>query len=239
MQTYLLASLLAIATCSQSAFALETGPPSGPQPVVWTYRALHTGQQYFDQHRAVMAPAATLTFKLPEGLEGTGQPPVVRISWKDGEIALPLAADDTFTLPPATTPVPVDAFVVVNRQFPSGGFRFPSLDVRSPGLPEGTRRMGDYRLRCAIAVQIVTSEVARVRRHLSKAADVGLDPCKPRDGQPTRTLSPFNSVTLVAGERSETIKFPAPTDRYKVPVANPAWPNDTLLHFKLDGVPVK
>lgn len=239
MQKYPAAILFFFTSVIQPAFAIETGSPNGPQAVVWTYRALHTGQQYFDQHRAAMAPAATLYFELPSRLEGTAQPPQVRITSKDGDIALPLAADGTFTLPPATVAVPADAFVAVNRQFPSGGFRLPSIEVRSPGLAQNTRRLGDYRLTCEVKIHILKSEFGKVRRQLDKAADMGLDPCKRKNGLPTTVQNQFNSVTLVAGARSETVTLPEPTDRYKVPVADKTWPHDTLLHFKLDGVPVQ
>jgi hypothetical protein len=213
-----------------------------------SYRAMLAGMNVFEKNHS-LAPAAALRFKVFPRHAGVSMDGlVVQIVGERTGIPVPLAADQSFTLPRDANAAGADAMVRFNRQAGSLAWR---ADVRSPGVPANARRLGDLLLECRVAM--AGDLVAYVHHPINLLITKMEDPC--------RTLPinifyfadrPVFSVTLVSGnrrrilpaallhgpaaplmlghedwiflrERVFTVKFKSLYDE--------GWPDDTLLQF--------
>lgn len=213
-----------------------------------SYRAMLAGMDVFEKHRS-LAPAASLRFKVFPRHAGVSMDGLlVQIVGERTGIPVPLAADQSFTLPKDANAADAGAMVRFNRQAGSLAWR---ADVCSPGVPANARRLGDLLLECKVAM--AGDLVAYVHHPINMLITKMEDPC--------RTLPinifyfadrPVFSVTLVSGnrrrilpaallhgpaaplmpghedwiflrERVFTVKFKSLYDE--------GWPDDTLLQF--------
>jgi len=213
------------------------------------YRDLLAALDAAERHRA-LAPAAAVRFKVWPRRAGVDMAGLdVRIVGPHTDIPVLLAADHTFAVPRDAAAVADDAVVRFNRKAGSLAWR---ADVRSPGVPDHARRLGDLILECAADVK------GDLFAYLHHPVNVLLskldDPCR------TVPLNLFNfadrpvfGITLVAGERRSmlpaaflhgdvAVPFPdhedwlAQRERvYKVKfkaLYDAGWPDDTLLVFE-------
>ena len=111
------------------------------------YRRMLKGMDAFERYHA-LAPDAQLRFRLYSRLPGV-KVAGTRLVIQGDELLLPLVLDDdlAFTLPRNTQALQDDAQVTTNRHARSFAW---ATDVRTPGLPPGTRRLGDLRLECEV-----------------------------------------------------------------------------------------
>jgi hypothetical protein len=119
-------------------------------PVDKSYRKMIAGMDLFEQRHA-LAPQATLRFQLLPRLPRTTLDDVtLRIA--GDSLTLPVATDPdhTFTLPRNAQAWQEDAALIANRKTTSLTWR---VQVRSPGVPPGLRRLGDLRLECLVGVK--------------------------------------------------------------------------------------
>lgn len=217
-------------------------------PDTQSYRRMLKGMDAFEQHHA-LAPAALMRYRLyPRlpGVKATG----VRLSLKSDAGAQPIAldADLTFILPRDANALADGAEVVSNR--PSRSFAW-SPDVRTPGLPPNTRRLGDLRLECQI--DRAASLLVGLKTPAYYVIEATVDVCKSFPGAwlyyGERAI--FN-VTLVHRERRQVLLSPhlygsmMPTaiqvfydfyplliDRaYHLRVSDTSWPDDTLVELE-------
>jgi hypothetical protein len=228
-------------------------------PVNKSYRKMVEGAKLFDQRRH-LAPAASLRFKL---LPRKHETPMegIRLEVEAESLAIPLkvAPDQTFALELDRTALKENARVMPNRKAGTMTWR---ADVRSPGLPPDTRRLGDLRLECEVGMQ--TGLISRYPRGFLSWLDAllpeGPDYC--HRAQPNYLFfaeRPLFSVTLVDGPRREVL----PVDRlysgasrdpdwkkhlphcdcaalldraYFAPLGDPSWSDDTRVEFEyMDG----
>jgi len=224
-------------------------------PVAKSYRSMIAGMELFAKRRP-LAPAATLRFKLLPRNRRTDMESV-RLAiegerfWK----ALQVAPDHTFTLERHDAALKEDASVMPNRKAGTLTWR---AEIRTPGLPPDTRRLGDLRLECEVGMQ------ARLISNYRSLFFGWMDPLV-REGpeycrrEAPRYLffadRPLWSVTLVAGARREVL----PVDRlyggasrdpdwkedlpycdcevlmdraYFLPLGDPSWPDDTRVELE-------
>ena len=129
-----LAALLLIASHTQAQPILDTGRPAA---------VFAKARQTFEQNRQ-LAPQAALRYRVLPAKPGAF---VLWQTGASGKNRLPLAADSSF----ASAALP-DGYGV---QLAPG--RNDSLvwrpDIRSPGLPDNARRLGDLRLECLVDAQ--------------------------------------------------------------------------------------
>ena len=188
--------LMAIAT---SAHAADSQPTA--QPMAWRYQLLQTAQKFFDKHVASQAPGAILAFSLPK-VDPTQDNNRVEIVRSDKNVILPLLSNTTFVLVPDAESADSDAMVVVNRNFPIGEFNHPNLQVRSPGLPDGVRRMGDLRLACAAQIEMAKEEGFKFRAAVMAVSLFGLSACdKLEVAKIDPPAGPYDTVTIEEGDR--------------------------------------
>ena len=219
-------------------------------PVEKSYRRIVKGMDLFEQRRA-LAPSAALRFKLLPRTRDTNMTGIsLNIVGESLAIPVAVAADNTFTLERSQRALDEDAVVAPNRKVRSMTWR---TDIRTPGLPPDTRRLGDLRLECLVGLE--SGLISAVRPLFGFLTSP--------DGYCNRsevhylffTERPLFSVTLVAGSRKAVL----PVDQlyagisrnpmtageirycdcevlidrtYYAPLSDPSWPDDTLLVFE-------
>jgi hypothetical protein len=228
-------------------------------PVEKSYRKIVRGMDLFEQRHS-LAPNASLRFKLLPRSRDTNMAGVaLSIVSENITIPVPVAADNTFALERFQRALDEDAVVLPDRKARSMTWR---TDIRTPGLPPNTRRLGDLRLEC-----LVGEEAELISDFLPFFGDIarllrGRDYCNQREVQYLFFAErPLFSVALVAGNRREVLSVDRlyagisrnPMTRnelqhcdcevlidrtYYAPLADPSWPDDTLLEFEYmdDGV---
>ena len=223
-------------------------------PVEKSYRRIVKGMDLFERRRA-LAPQASLRFKLLPRRRDTDMNAVaLRIVGDTAAIPVPLAADNTFTLGRFAKALHEDAVVTPDRRAGSLTWR---AEIRTPGLPPNTRRLGDLRLECLVGIEagLVSNAAPSLLGELaSLIADRGY--CD----QPDPHYLFFAerhvwSVTLVDGARREVLSVdrlyagvtvqPMSADdlrhcdcevlldrTYYAPLSDPTWSDETRLEFE-------
>jgi hypothetical protein len=172
-------------------------------------------------------------------------------------IPVELAPDNTFTLQRHQDALKESASVRPNRKAATMTWR---TDIRTPGLPPNTRRLGDLRLECEVGMEaaLVSNNATSLFRWLVD----GPQYCNRTNPHPLYLFfadRPVFSVALVAGARREVLSvdnlYAAASrnpewraelpycdcevlvDRaYTLPLGDQSWPDDTLVEFEyMDG----
>jgi len=251
-----LAALPALVPAQQANPEAPEGKPqtvtvtSTRDPVDKSYRKMIRGMERFEREHA-LAPQATLRFRLlPRSPKVNMRGITLRALGDDIAVPIPVAEDNTFVLPRNEQALREDAAVVANRKTTSMTWR---AQVITPGLPPGTRRLGDLRLECLVGMEAgLVSNSSPLFGWISNALTTPEQVCNSPDGNFLFfTERPVFSVTLHAGERTEILPFrmlyaggdQSPgmleycdcqvlLDRtYYAPIWDRSWPDDTLLSF--------
>jgi hypothetical protein len=98
----------------------------------------------FERERGQLAPQAELRIRVLPRRDLAEQP---ALELRHGSVREPIAIDalGRFTVPPAWRALPPDA--IVRSRLLVGRLAW-AVDVRTPGLPDSARRLGDLRLEC-------------------------------------------------------------------------------------------
>ncbi|MGZ5270657.1 MAG: hypothetical protein ACXWC6_08575 [Ramlibacter sp.] len=224
-------------------------------PVEKSYRRMLRGMDLFERERPSMAPGATLRFKLLQRKPGVRLDNLeLDVLGHSVDIPLKIAPDKTFELPRDARAAAEDAVVTPNRKALTMTWR---AEVRTPGLPPDTRRLGDLRLECRVGMEagLVSNSPSWIVR-LYDALDTTPAYCDRRNNEYLFFADrPLFGVTLVAGGRREALPagrlWAGATDdpglrqdlpfcdcemlvdrTYFLPLADAAWPHDTLVVFE-------
>ena len=121
---------------------------SGSRDPDWKpYRKMLAGMDAFERYHS-LAPQAALKFILrPQQPNLTVPDLTLRIVGDSVDIAVPIAADNTFSIPRDESASREDADLRLSSK--KGLFRWRP-DIHTQGLPAGTRRLGDLRLECEV-----------------------------------------------------------------------------------------
>jgi hypothetical protein len=220
-------------------------------PAERSYPLMLKGAALFERHHQ-QAPNASLNFKLlRHPSDPSHNPLALRIVDKNGARALALGKDDSFTLPREATPPDDNTRLSANRHATDVQW---FAEVRSSGLPAGTRRLGDLRLECNVSIVGFVADFPRTPANLGLAM---LDnPCGWRGVVYAFVAErAVFGVTLVDGERRQAIgtdmlygtgleanllarllhsgkDWSFLRDRaYRLPLWDSRWPDDTLVEF--------
>jgi hypothetical protein len=255
--------LFLAAALAANAFAQTPPPPtSGPvatvtvpytrDPVDKSYRKMIRGMERFERDHA-LAPQASLRFRLlprSRTVKMTGI--TLRVAGDNISLPVPVTEEDnSFVLPRNEQALREDAAVVANRKTTSMTWR---ASIVTPGLPPGTRRLGDMRLECFVGMEAgLVSNSMPVFGWIADKLTTPEQVCNSPDGNYLFfTERPVFSVTLRAGTRSEVLPFrmlyaggeqsgraleycdcQVLLDRsYYAPIWDKSWPDDTLLEFE-------
>jgi hypothetical protein len=202
-----------------------------------------------------MAPNALLRYKLLPRQRDTNMEGIeLQIVGDSFTMPVSFAADRTFTLERNQKALDENASVRPNRKADSMTWR---TDVRTPGLPPNTRRLGDLRLECHVGMEAdLVSNVLPVIGQISRFIDRMRDYCDKSDAHYYFfSERPLFSVTMVAGARREILSVDelyagassdplSKTDlsycdcqvlldrTYYVPLGDRSWPDDTLVEIE-------
>jgi hypothetical protein len=251
------ASMTAAAQGAPPGAALPPVTVSGKasaEPVEKSYRAMVRGMDHFERMRPAMAPQATLRYKLLARRAGTNLDRIdLQVLGSTVEIPVPIAPDRTFTLERNDKAWAENARVTPDRVARTMTWR---AEVRTPGLPPGTRRLGDLRLECQVGMTagLISNASNAVTRLLDALVDTPAYCDRPDNRYLFFAERPLFGVTLVHGARREIIA----TDRlwasavderdmaaklracdcellldrtYFLPLDDKRWPDDTLVEF--------
>lgn len=229
-------------------------------PVEKSYRKIVRGMDLFEQRHS-LAPNAPLRFKLLPRRRDTDMRNIELTVVSDNvTLPVPVAPDNTFALERSQRALDEDALVIPDRKTRSMTWR---ADIRTPGLPPNTRRLGDLRLECFVGMEagLVSNslpfigDIANVLRRMQGY-------CNQREVKYLFFAErPLFSATLVAGNRREVLSIDqlyAGISRdpmtasdlyycdcevllartYYAPLGDPSWPDDTLIYLEYmdDGV---
>jgi hypothetical protein len=228
-------------------------------PVDKSFRQMVEGMDLFEKNH-FMAPQATLRFRLlPRQPDVDMKGIVLKVLGQTTAINIALAADNSFALPRDALALAEDASVMTNRKANSMTWR---AMIRSPGLPENTRRLGDVRLECMVGIVagLLSYEpgTAQEREQLLRLSKHGCN--WTRSTYLLFAERPLFNVTLRDGSRTETLAFDklyaggierdaaflaecdcqALQDRtYFAPMDDTSWSDDALIEFEyMDDAPV-
>ena len=119
-------------------------------PVEKSYRKMVRGMDLFERQRS-LSPEGVLRFKLLPRKRDVSLDKLDLLVLSDRvELPVPIAADQTFTLPRNAQALAENAQVTPNRKFLTMTWR---TDIRTPGLPPNARRLGDLRLECQVGME--------------------------------------------------------------------------------------
>ena len=227
-------------------------------PVEKSYRKMVRGMDLFNAERS-MSPNGVLRFRLLPRRPDTDMKSI-EMEVIGSTVAFPVALlpDDTFTLERNTKAFEENAQVIPNRKSQSMTWR---SDIRTPGLPPNTRRLGDLRLECRVGMEAgLISNSSNIIGRITQALTDTPAYC---DRKAPLYLffadRPLFSVALASGNRREVLaidklyasasddpglKSDLPfcdcevlIDRtYVLPLGDRSWPDDTLVEFDyMDG----
>ena len=247
-------------TCMQSAKGQtpDAAPARVPQASVsvkgnkisylWAYRGLQAGLDVFDRKRDELASGASLRFVIQD-YKKAGMPPgaVVKVVGEDAALTLPVDEDGGFVLKRSPTAFADDADVVLvagtdapPQRERGDFFTYPEPQVRSPNLPFGTWRMGDLRLACHMNLAMFKKTSSLLMSMAVRIYTIGKDFCSSSSDPEVRgnigftAPAPFDSATLIDGERRKVIGRGKKRHTLQVPISE-NWSNDTLIVFQFSG----
>ena len=213
------------------------------------------GMERFERERA-LAPNAPLRFQLLPRLPTVNMQGItLRVAGDSVSIPVPVAPDNSFVLPRNDTALRENAAVLANRKTTSMTWR--ALIV-TPGLPAGTRRLGDMRLECRVGVEAgLVSNSSPLFAWVTNALSSPEQVCGSPDGNylffADRPIFGVRLRAVVQGaERVETLPFKmlyaggeqsksdlaycdcqVMLDRtFYAPIWDASWPDDTLVEFE-------
>jgi hypothetical protein len=253
---------LVLAICGASGLAQTTPKRSlgsvtitgVAHPVEKSYRRMVEGMDLFEQMHA-HAPNAQLRFKLLPRKHGTNMDDVLlEVVGRTFSYRVPISPDRTFTLARDPKAWNEDAVVSPNRKQLSMTWR---TEIRTPGLPSDTRRLGDLRLECLVGIKSgLVSNTSPLIEKLSSILNNPFRYCGQKNAQYLFFAErPIFAVTLVSGERREVLPIDSlyasasddpglPDDlpfcdcevlldrTYFLPLGDESWPDDTLVQFE-------
>jgi hypothetical protein len=223
-------------------------------PVDKSYRRMVLGMDLFEKNHH-LAPQAPLRFKLLPRHKSTDMSRIgVEIAGDTFSIPVKVADDSTFALERIQKALDEDASVRSNRKALTMTWR---AEIRSPGLPPDTRRLGDLRLECAVGMEadLVSNRFSALQRiaDLFGATRNYCNRAKPRYF--FFAERPVFGVTLVWGARREPVLidmlYSGALDRpmterelatcdcevlldraFYLPLGDRSWPDDTRVEFE-------
>ncbi len=227
-------------------------------PVEKSYRKMVRAMDLFMTERS-MSPNGVLRFRLLPRKPDTDMKNI-EMEVIGSTVAFPVTMlpDDTFTLARNAKAFDENAQVIPNRKAQTMTWR---SDIRTPGLPPNTRRLGDLRLECRVGMEAgLISNSSNIIGRMTQAL---MDTPAYCDRKAPLYLffadRPLFSVALSSGNRREVLsidklyasasddpnlKSDLPfcdcevlVDRtYVLPLGDRSWPDDTLVEFEyMDG----
>ena len=227
-------------------------------PVEKSYRKMVRGMDLFDTERS-RSPNGELRFKLlPRRLDTDMKSIELEVIGSSVAFPVVLLPDNTFRLARNAKAFDENAQVIPNRKAQSMTWR---SDIRTPGLPPDTRRLGDLRLECRVGME--SGLISNSSNIIGRMTQAVLNTPAYCDRKAPLYLffadRPLFSVALHSGDRREVLSidklYASASDdpglktdlpycdcevlidrTYVLPLGDLSWPDDTLVAFEyMDG----
>jgi hypothetical protein len=209
-------------------------------PETHSYRALTAGLDTFEAQHALAPGVPHLLFQartrsgklLDEAmLKGAGGSDALgAVLAGDDGYALPLAFDEAgrFQVPRSQPALDADAELRLSKKR-SDVRVWPY--VRSPGLADNQRRLGDIRLECQVFVAIAKKEAPLHIVLLANAAMLGSDWCAfMKDADKTWSIAmPDTPAGAVLREGGRSTPLRVKGHKVEVPIGDTSWSNDAIV----------
>jgi hypothetical protein len=228
------------------AAAAEISKPDSPEeikvnamrdPEVRKYKAIVAGLDAFDEYHGMAPAVPALQFRV-EPRRGADKPvlPAARLGGDDGfSLALAVDTDGMFTVPRSQSALEANAELVLNQK--RRHYRVTPV-VRSPGLPDHVRRLGDLRLECRVQVAIVKEEiplwVVLAANTILRTRDWCGFTFEGKSGFTFKHTHALRAAVLVDGNRSALLETEG--KGFRVPLGDTGWSDDTLVELELEPV---
>jgi hypothetical protein len=204
-------------------------------PEMRTYRNVAAGLDAFDAHRG-LAPEARLRFRMrhADGSPlGAGDALRLRLASDDGSFQedVPVDAAGLLTVRRSQAAYDANATFILNRR---NGQYTGHPEVRTAGLPDNVRRLGDVRLECRVTIAIVKDQMPFMAKAAINTLMLTSDWCGKNDfNVGVMATRPGAHAVLRDGERTRTL----PTRGWKVdvPIGDASWSDDALVEFDEGG----
>jgi hypothetical protein len=233
--------LCALLACTLPAAHADEPVPSVQvkgiaDPEMRSYRSVTAGLDAFDAHRA-LAPHATLRFRMRHAggaPANAGDGLRLRLASDDGSFQenVPIDAVGLLTVARNQAAYDADATFILNQK---NGLYTGHPEVRTAGLPDDIRRLGDLRLECRVTIAIVKDQMPFLAKAAINTLLLTSDWCG-KKGFHFDVPAPRAGVRAVLrdGERSR----PLETHGWKVtvPIGDTGWPDDALVQID-EGAP--
>lgn len=199
-------------------------------PEMHAYRAIVAGLDMFDDQHALAPAVPRLLFKVRSR---NGKPldaplPTAKLTADDFDLALPVDADALFVVPRNQQAWDSKAELRLSRK--RKDVRVGPW-VRTPGLLENQRRLGDLRLECKVMIAIAKEEIPFWADALIDSLILTRDWCsffKNEDRKwSVETPARLSSAVLHEGDRSKALEVEGRS--FEVPLADPSWGNDAMI----------
>jgi hypothetical protein len=233
--TLLLLAALAGAGLPGPANAAGDTPPSVnvnsiKDPEMRSYRSIWAGIEAFDENHA-LAPGASLRFQMTHADGGPANASdglLLRLAGDDSSKPVAIDAGGRFTVERDRAAYDADASFILNKK---SGLYTARPDIRSPGLPENVRRLGDLRLECRVLVAIIKEQLPFLAKAAINTMFMTGDWCGKKDVNFSFVADrEVTGVTMRAGGRSQELQLEG--WRYMVPVGSGNWPDDALIELQ-------
>lgn len=231
----IIAALLAVAAPSFAQEGMPAPDSAGTvqvssikDPALQPYGRMLRGLDAWEEKRA-LAPNASLRFELLtlDGKAAAHDGLQLRLAGDKVDIALPIDADATFVLPRSQDALDDKADLVLNRKKDQMRWR---PRVRTPGVPDNARRLGDLRLECEVQQAVRKEDIPLLYRAGAVAAG-GI--CNlPMVGYVFRAPKRLASATVVSGERRARLALHTGGAGYMAPLRDKSWEDDALVVYE-------
>jgi len=250
MRLHVILMLGMLAGINIGASAADT-PPDSPEtihvnairkPEVRKYTAIVAGLDAFERHHSMAPKAEALRFRVErrawtDDTPKPGEAPLaLRLEGKD-DFVLPLVLNDAFEtiVPRSSAALAADSELVLNRK--RRMYRVTPL-VRSPGLPENVRRLGDLRLECHVMVAIGKEELGLMRTLFVNSLLLTPNWCNffnaEREGFQFDAPERLARATLREGDRTKDL--PVEGRSFHTAMNDPDWSDDALIELAFEPV---
>jgi hypothetical protein len=248
-----LIGLLVLAACAAQAQeaqapARDVDPGAGREGVVHVnavknpemhaYRAIVAGLDMFDDQHALAPAVPQLLFKVSarNGLPLDGALPTARLFADDFDLALPIGTDALFTVPRNRQAWDSKAELRLSRKRREVKV-MPW--IRSPGLQDNQRRLGDLRLECKVMIAVAKEEIPFWADALIDSLLLTRDWCgffKNEDRRwSVQAEAQLARAVLREGERTLALEVHEHT--FELPLADPLWSNDAIVDLQFAPAP--
>ena len=203
-------------------------------PEIHRYKAIVAGLDSFDRHHALAPKVPALRFRI-ESRGGVPLPeqPRVRIEGSH-EFVLPLALDaaNRFSVPRSAAALDADGELVLNQK--RRNYRVVP-EVRTPGLPDRVRRLGDLRLECKVMFDIAKEEMPLYLVLALNGLLMTRDWCSFFAQKNYATTLSFKSGAPIAGailtEGNRSKALETTSDEFRVGLGDADWGDEALVEL--------